>query len=85
MKKAFMLLITIGAVMLLGTAVASDVGNITVGRACMQGLASVGFLISGMFGLLLCRMDEVRIRRMRRNREARRKISGQRTYVYNGR
>lgn len=85
MKKAFMFLITIGAVMLLGTAGASDVGNITVGRACMQGLASVSFLISGMFGLLLCRMDEVRIRRMRRNREARRRISGQRTYVYNGR
>ena len=43
MKKVFMILITIGVVMLFGTAGASDVGNITVGRACMQGLASIVF------------------------------------------
>ena len=61
MKKIFMILVMIGTVMLFGTAGASDVGNITVGRACMQGIASVGFLFSGMFGMLLCRMDEIRM------------------------
>lgn len=63
MKKVFMILITIGVVMLFGTAGASDVGNITVGRACMQGLASIGFLFSGMLGMLLCRLEEIRLRR----------------------
>ena len=53
MKKIFMILVMIGTVMLFGTAGASDVGNITVGRACMQGIASVGFLFSGMLGMLL--------------------------------
>ena len=60
----------------------SDVGNITVGRACMQGLASVGFLFSGMFGMLLCRMDEIRMRRNRRYRESKRRVSTKETYVY---
>ena len=73
-----MILIMIGTVMLFGTAGASDVGNITVGRACMQGIASVGFL----FGMLLCRMDEIRMRRNRRYREAKRRVSTKETYVY---
>ena len=72
MKKVFMILITIGVVMLFGTAGASDVGNITVGRACMQGLASIGFLFSGMLGVLLCRLEEIRLRRTRRSQELRR-------------
>ncbi|MDD3192316.1 MAG: hypothetical protein PHE47_00435 [Oscillospiraceae bacterium] len=75
MKKFFIMLITVGAIMLLGTAGASDVGNITVGRACMQGLASVGFLFSGMFGMLLCRMDEVKMRRSRKMRAMRNRAS----------
>ena len=82
MKKIFMILVMIGTVMLFGTAGASDVGNITVGRACMQGIASVGFLFSGMLGMLLCRMDEIRMRRNRRYREAKRRVSTKETYVY---
>ena len=81
MKKIFMIWVMIGTVMLFGTAGASDVGNITVGRACMQGIASVGFLFSGMFGMLLCRMDEIRMRRNRRYREAKRRVSTKETYV----
>ena len=82
MKKVFMILITIGVVMLFGTAGASNVGNITVGRACMQGLASIGFLFSGMLGVLLCRLEEIRLRRTRRSQELRRCTSMQRTNVY---
>ncbi len=45
MKKVFMILITIGVVMLFGTAGASDVGNIIVGRALHAGIGIYWFSV----------------------------------------
>lgn len=76
MKKIFAFLVLLGTALLFGTAGASDVGKIEIGQACMQGIASVGFLFAGIFGLLLCRMDEIRLRRIRHAKQMRQRTIG---------
>lgn len=84
MKRFFAGLIILGMVILFGTAGASDIGSIGVGQACVQGIASVGFLFAGMLGMKVCHIEEVRKRRAHRAQEMHRYSSGEGTYVLNG-
>lgn len=75
MKKIFGALTIVGIVLLVGTAGASDVGRIPISQACMQVIAAVGFLFSGMVGVQVCRIDEIKTKRSKKLRELRQKIS----------
>lgn len=83
MKRFFIGMIFFSVVILFGTAGASDIGKIGLGQACAQGIASVLFLFTGMLGLKVCRMDEVRARRVRRFRKISSRPSVGRTNVFN--
>lgn len=84
MKRFFIGLMILGFVILFGTAGASDVGNITLYQVCMQAIASVIFLFTGMLGLKVCHMQKMRARHTHRVQKTPTHSAGLRTYVFNG-
>ena len=77
MKRFFVGLMILGMVILFGTAGASDIGSIGIEQACVQGIASVGFLFAGILGL--------KVRHMRRMQKTYQCLTEKGTYVLSGR
>ena len=85
MIRFFVGLMILGMVILFGTAGASDIGSIGIEQACVQGIASVGFLFAGILGLKVCHIEEVRERHMRRMQKTYQCLTEKGTYVLSGR
>ncbi len=84
MKRFFIGMILFSFIILLGTAGASDVGNIGLGQICAQAIASVLFLFTGLLGLKVCRINETKVRRIRRLGKGDSRAFVNRTYVFIG-
>lgn len=82
MKRFFIGMILFSFIILLGTAGASDVGNIGLGQICAQAIASV--LFTGLLGLKVCRINETKVRRIRRLGKGDSRAFVNRTYVFSG-
>lgn len=84
MKRLFTGMILFGFIILLGTAGASDVGNIGLRQICAQAIGSGLFLLTGMLGLRICRIREARVRCIRRLGNAGSRAFSNGTYVFDG-
>lgn len=69
MKKMFNLIIIYGIIMIVGTAGASDIGNISFNHCMLQILIALGFICFGALGkCMLAYLKAERLNKMRRKK-----------------